>query len=203
MSEKNLSEHATQFSIGKLIPEDVTMVRDAIHIAVLPVTASCGLRPGQDIGLDGSGFAAPDRVAEKMLGIVDPFLKNPVEMNQKFFMFLYPNTITSLAHQWSHPDLPTKEQADFANLMQHGTTTPAAKLWLEEYAREHEISYNKLMNGARDFLASSHHRPSGEHVHLGTDISYEKTDEFWKNYEVVTGRKMKEDEKQTIFTCSC
>jgi hypothetical protein len=74
--------------------------RDAIHIAIAPVIASGELRPGQHVG------PLPDQrfgVVDKPIGIVDPFLLEPVKDGQPFWLCLYPYTITSLRHVWTHP----------------------------------------------------------------------------------------------------
>jgi hypothetical protein len=89
--------------LGSLI-EDGDRRRDAIHIAVAPVMAAERLLPGQHVGLvsgdtEHVGAMEPNRC----LGIVDPFLRQPVEEGQRFWLFLYPNTITSLRHYWAHP----------------------------------------------------------------------------------------------------
>jgi hypothetical protein len=74
--------------------------RDAIHIAIAPVTAAGELRPGQHVGpLPDGRFG----VADKPIGIVDPFLPGPVRDGQPFWLCLYPYTITSLRHVWTHP----------------------------------------------------------------------------------------------------
>jgi hypothetical protein len=77
--------------------------RDAVHVAVAPVTAVERLLPGQHVG-----FASPDSFeavapAAEPVGIVDPYLANPVEPGERFWLFLYPNTVTSLRHVWTHP----------------------------------------------------------------------------------------------------
>lgn len=87
--------------IGYLI-EDGDLRRDAIHIAIAPVTAAVPLFPGQHIGFCRSDreFVAP---CNENIGIVDPFLRDPIQEGQRFWMFLYPGTITSLRHVWTHP----------------------------------------------------------------------------------------------------
>jgi hypothetical protein len=88
--------------LGKLI-EDGDRRRDAIHIAVAPVTAAGPLHPGQHVGLLHADDAELVGPCDSPIGIVDPFLAAPVEPGQRFWLFLYPNTITSLRHAWSHP----------------------------------------------------------------------------------------------------
>lgn len=90
-------------NIGQIITTPQT--RDAIHFAVAPVKAGETLRPGQDVGLRGEpndkkAFAKQNDVI--LIGIVDPFLKRPVMHGQTFWLFLYPETITSLRHDWTH-----------------------------------------------------------------------------------------------------
>ncbi len=90
--------------LGKLI-EGVAH-RDAVHIAVAPVVAGIPLKPGQHVMVvDGQAFAT---ILEDCIGVVDPFLQQDVKTGQRFYLFLYPNTITSLRHVWSHPAFKTR-----------------------------------------------------------------------------------------------
>lgn len=89
--------------LGKLI-EDGDRRRDAIHIAVAPVTAEVKVTPGQHVGLiydDNLELVGP---CDCNIGIVDPFLSGHVEAGQRFWLFLYPGTVTSLRHVWTHPE---------------------------------------------------------------------------------------------------
>lgn len=88
--------------LGRLI-EDGDRRRDAIHIAVAPVAAAERLAPGQHVGLVREGNLELVGPCDCAIGIVDPFLTADVEPGQRFWLFLYPNTVTSLRHIWTHP----------------------------------------------------------------------------------------------------
>ena len=88
--------------LGQLI-EDGDRRRDAIHIAVAPVTAAQRLAPGQHVGLVQEGNLELVGPCEHAIGVVDPFLAEEVERGQRFWLFLYPGTITGLRHVWTHP----------------------------------------------------------------------------------------------------
>lgn len=78
--------------------------RDAIHIAVAPATAVGRLQPGQHVGFVVEGSTEHVGAgAEQKVGIVDPFLTAPVEAGQRFWLCLYPQTVTGIRHHWSHP----------------------------------------------------------------------------------------------------
>lgn len=87
---------------GRLIT-DGDRRRDAIHIAVAPVTAAVRLTPAQPVGFLNAGDIECVGVVEHPIGIVDPFLTEDIQPGQRFWLFLYPNTITSLRHVWTHP----------------------------------------------------------------------------------------------------
>lgn len=104
-----------EVKLGELITD--VRRRDAIHIAMCPVIAGEALNPGEEIGIlsqtkvgnqqfivvVGKNYKTdlPNKI--KMLGIVDPFLPMSVWKDDKFWMLLFPNTITNLRHEWEHP----------------------------------------------------------------------------------------------------
>jgi hypothetical protein len=88
--------------LGELIA-DGDRRRDAIHIAVAPVTAAVRLAPGQHVGLIREGDLELVGPCDHAIGIVDPFLAEEIERGQRFWLFLYPGSITALRHVWTHP----------------------------------------------------------------------------------------------------
>jgi hypothetical protein len=90
-------------NVGHLIL-DGNRRRDAIHVAVAPVTADGFIIPGQRLIFSRS---STERVlptdTQEGIGIADPFLRRPIRTGERFWMFLHPNTVTSLRHYWSHP----------------------------------------------------------------------------------------------------
>ncbi len=89
--------------LGKLA--DANDRRDAIHIALAPVVAGVDLEPGQHVGLFSDGTAKP---TEPHIGIVDPFLVSRVSRGERFWLFLYQGTVTSLRHVYTHPAFTAK-----------------------------------------------------------------------------------------------
>jgi len=89
--------------IGHLI-EDGDRTRDAIHVAIAPGKASERLVPGQHIGFTHPTSFESFGPSDETVGIVDPFLKESVEPGERFWVFLYPGTIESLRHVWTHPE---------------------------------------------------------------------------------------------------
>lgn len=104
MSQQNPTDALA--TIGTVLPEGEWQ-RDAIHVAVMPVTAAERLFPGQRVGVLPDGTASIS--AGKKIGIVDPFLQKPVQPGERLWLCLFPRTITSLKHVWEHPDLPSPE----------------------------------------------------------------------------------------------
>ncbi len=103
----------TLSGIGKIIPQEAQAFRDAIHIAILPCTAGTDLPVGAHVGLVpwAEYVSGKDPVigwCDDPFGVVDPFLKEGVKAGERFFLWIYPDTITSLRHVWSLPALQSK-----------------------------------------------------------------------------------------------
>lgn len=175
-----------EIGLGKLITTEQN--RDAIHIAVAPVIAAERLAPGQHIGFV-EGSATHVRAGETRLGIVDPFLTDWVEKDQRFFMLLYPNTITSLRHEWVHPAfdaLPTKEQ------VAKTVADKDAKDELCRYAREQGVDYDRLI------CIMQYGSRGGDEQVDSVLPGY-----VWDLYERVTGDKASQSRREEYMGCAC
>jgi hypothetical protein len=76
--------------------------RDAIHLGVEPATAAETLFPGQHVALSPEGAT----MSGKHVGIVDPFLANPVKKGERFWLVVYPRQITTKSPRLGAPGLP-------------------------------------------------------------------------------------------------
>lgn len=87
--------------LGQLLDDE--RKRDAVHVAIAPVTANEALQPGQHVGLVEPGNVDLIGRSDRPLGIVDPYLTEEVQAGQRCWMLLYPDSITDLRHVWTHP----------------------------------------------------------------------------------------------------
>lgn len=188
-----MSKEDTQQTIGTF--HNGQYDRDAIHFAVVSVLAKEALKPGQHIGYDKEGWrvTATPPAPYKLIGIVDPFLPTDVEPDQRFWMILYPNTITGLKHVWSHPSIAQDGR---------GVGSYSEK-WLRDFAVSVDADYHQMMH-----IAASHCTESkwgGEYLIEGGKWEGQTTpEEFWEHFKSVTG-KVPNTSYGTpgIFSCSC
>lgn len=168
--------------------------RDAIHLAVLPAVAGERLHRAEHIGIvDGKAY--PDKLG---LGIVDPFLAQPVDEGEHFWMVLQPRIITSLRHVWSHPMFPEPE--DDA-VERHGLSVVEfnkAREQLEAIAASCDIDADEMLAGAQAFLDLGDYMTEG-----GRWEGVTVPDSFWPVFEQLTGRKVPSSSRDNFFSCSC
>lgn len=176
--------------------------RDAIHIAVAPVVAGEFLEPGTYITFrdDEDRQIVVACEPAMAIGIVDPFLKKDIRSGDRFYMFLNPNTITSLRHEWTHPA--------FAGMAAQ-VDVSASERWIKDFCDTHdapdaEYMISAIKNGgvyeAGDNYNAIQITDSAVYVN-GSDASGEIPDEFWKHAEIVAGRKL--TQRPSHFSCSC
>lgn len=177
--------------LGQLIVDE--QARDAVHIAIAPVTAGEQLNPGDRIGFIGDAYTVG--IEGKHIGIVDPYLTNKVAKGDKFYMFLFPNTITSLKHDWTHPDFQKEDDLFEMTPTIEKLTTSENKKWIEEFARTLGVTYDDLMDAAANY------RAYGDYFVRGGDFEGAYiSEEFWDNYDIITKET---GDRGSFLSCSC
>jgi hypothetical protein len=179
--------------------------RDAIHLAVEPVTAGHVLSAGQRIKID-SGFAVAASHHDA-IGIVDPFLIDLVQSGQKFWLVVFPRQITSLRHVWSHPAFP-EEATYHVESDEHYVAPSPAEKWLREYADKIDEPFEALIEGADTWVRNGSYfygSPCGEpgDVYFGNLEGIGTDPDFWPHYEAYRQTTVPADKQRSFFTCSC
>ena len=168
--------------------------RDAVHIAIAPCVAGQILAPGDHVGLEpGSteSVIAPNAVAPA-IGIVDPFIhKRFVAVGERFYVFLYPQTITGLRHVWTHERFPDDEREVRPGVF----STPDPEI--DRVSRYLGWSYQEVLDRAAQAAESNCS------LHTGDNEYYEgSTDEFWDAVYRLTGKRHR-DGVGKWFSCAC
>lgn len=116
---------------------------------------------------------------------MDPFLRGYVARGERFWLFLYPNTVTSLRHEWTHPAFKA-----FYNVPRVETERAASERWLRELAAEIGCTYDYLMDSI----------PRGR-IHTGDREMYglRSSEDVQRHYRNVTGESVGE----VHFSCAC
>lgn len=200
-------------TMGTILTDDVGG-RDAVHVAVVSVTAGEPMRPGEHVMLEDAKadplVAIFADVGEETIGIVDPFLERKVKKGQRFWLYLYPRTITSLRHNWTHPAFEDLKGV-YVPPAQQLSVFHTSEKWLRDFcARSDCPSYETVLAAVKD-------EPLGDddddrisalfysdyllfrNVNAHEDIP----PEFWHHMEVVTGMDLSHRKGVTHFSCSC
>lgn len=176
--------------LGQLIGFEAQ--RDAIHIAIAPVVSAGSVKPGEHIGFMDDGRVGIR--AKVKLGIADPFLKADVQEGERFYMFLYPQTVTGMRHEWQHPEFPINFPA----------CDNESKRSLEAMAERCGCSLERLLERL-DLYAEGSCGPDDsiqEKLNrFGDEIAVR---DMWANYERCRMTKVDESIKtDTYFRCAC
>lgn len=176
--------------------------RDAIHLAVEPVIAGETLRPGDHVGLK-DGYAQKN--ARPLLGIVDPFLDNPVIIGDRFWLIIYPRRITSLRHVWEHPDIPsTPVDPKPSDDLESDRKKARARMAIEMIADGLGVDPDELIRHAGRYVADRKRGGWGDYWIEGDRFEgVVLPDMFWPHYETLTGETVEEAHRGSIFSCSC
>lgn len=195
MSDKRTVATDALETLGTIIEDGG---RDAIHLAVEPVIAGEELYPGAHLGIVKS---KPKNIAllstnkklkgEPAVGIVDPFLTEPIHAGEMFWLVIYPRQIKSLRHVWSHPAFP-----DEVPSVDNSEQVKESIKWMERYAGQVGLDYEDIL------IAGDNWEESEDYLCDGGRWEGEYTpEEYWDHWENIRGRRARN--RGNFFTCSC
>ena len=173
-----------------ILPSE-TDQRDAIHIAIVPAVACGRLYPGQAVGIITVDGAHRVHNAEPHIGIIDPFLKAPIWEGQLAWVLMFPNTITSLRHDWTHPA--------FLAVSRDEDGKAQSEKFIRDFASEIGWTYEHLIERAAHFVKTGDFELVSEDAR---DAWYSVCDEFWKHFAKLTAIDVSEVDGG-FFGCSC
>lgn len=193
-------------TMGMLLPDDVHG-RDAVHVAVISAVAVELLLPGEHVGLcddgmDGCGDVKAGMYAKPQVGIVDPFLVDCVRDGERFWLFLYPRTITDLRHVWNHPAFPEAARLDPVDSA--SDEKRASENWLRDFCEVADCpSYARVLAAAKKVADGKVVGWDPDYLHFdGIDAHGDIPTEFWHHVEVVLGRPIY-GVRAKHFSCAC
>lgn len=182
-------------------------VRDAIHVAVIPLIAGEDLyesRVQLKIGTKNVALRVKDDYGGESIGVVNPW--HPVadgdcgavvRKGETFYCLLNPGTVTGMRHHFVHPAFDDES-----------VVVDDSELWLRQFAQEWSFDFDELIkvgvnvqNATEDWQywitacgVDLHSR--GE---LGDDY-----DLFWYHLERHTGKQVDIEKRELLgWSCSC
>ena len=179
-------------TVGEFLTPDNNN-RDAIHIAVIPVRVYEDLFPGTPVKFVSPGAVEKTTVTDSV-GIIDPFLPRKVKYGEKVYLFLKPNMVTDMRHEWRCPVIDV-------NLEEHPV--------IAEYTNKMGMTYPRFMEVMGDYYDEA--RESAEEKWFYPEDQFKDNtetykdldwDKFWVAFEQATGNKVLSN-LDSPFYCSC
>lgn len=191
----------SKLGLGQIITTE--QHRDAIHVAVAPVVAAQRIYPGDHLQLDkdGKAFGFRQRTADS-IGVADPFLDSLVHEGETFWLFLYPGSITSLRHEWTHPAFTKAQPASLPPAMPDKSES---EKWMRAWAvanMGYDYYGDSPDKNLSEETAYANAIQAGHRNHIGPyESAREHIDnEWWNHWEILTGQR---GDRDTYFSCSC
>lgn len=180
-------------------------VRDAIHIAVIPLIAGEDIYEGKvKLQVGSKDVALRVRADEPAIGIVNPWhpakpgeYYSVVRKGERFYCLLNPGSVTGMRHHFKHPIF------DEAPPIQD-----ESELWLRRFAQHWNFDFDTLIeNGIKVQNATDPYdywvTADGVDLHSASELG-EDYDLFWEHLENYTGEKVDEEKRKFLgWSCSC
>lgn len=190
-------------TFGTILSDDMSG-RDAVHVACVVTIAQETLLRAMDVTADGRRATFSAGVPTNGVGIVDPYLRQAVMPGEKFWLFLYPRSITGLRHVWTHPAFPDDDR-------ERPTTTQEQREISEQWLRDFcggssgAPDYYTTLRVAEEYLDGTNEYGEDQYLYVGGEDAHgEIPPEFWTHACTVLGRTLPVDrDRPSYFSCSC
>ena len=189
---------------GRLVPADFPDERDAIHIATAAVFAHENLNPGDHVGFVTKEHDIMGRSEIAPVGIVDPFLPKGVKKGERFWVFLYPGTIQSLRHSWSHPSFDLRQQ--LIRKIEESPAKKRLKAFAESLSEGSDYDGNTYSVVTLEELidrATAHVKHGDYWIEGGRFEGQDIYPNFWDDFSELTGLVVDGANQYSFFSCSC
>lgn len=184
----------TAMTFGARPPADAS--RDACHVATIAVVAGNILTPGEHVGPLADGTY--DDTSESLVGIVDPFRRGRIEKGDRFWLFLYPGTITSLQHVWTHPLLDGLALP--APAAEPQLDRVEARQWLNVFCEQWGMHPDDVLQN----IDTRNGITADRDIHGWDELAIEEQRKFWACVETLLGRRFDTAHREdTYFSCAC
>lgn len=194
---------ADTLKLGQIIEGEAQ--RDAIHVAVAPIEAAHKLWPGEEVGLTADGKAS--KLIVQKVGIVDPFLKVMVAPEERFWLFLFPNTVTGMRHEWQHPafaDAFVTPSPQESAVSSPAETKEDHERWLRAFADNYGFDYGDMVRLAQSPTRYEDLIARNRTVHGTFDLDDGDHELFWHHIQGLTGKLFDPLHRgQVGWSCSC
>lgn len=183
--------------LGNKIDPSEHPLRDAVHVAIIPVIAGESLYAGAYFKLAyGSttsalmcGYGQQDAI-----GVIDPFLGNMVHIKKgdKCWGMLFPDSVTGMRHHWKHTTIDNVEKPKDEH-----------ELWIRRFCDEWNFDYNELIANATSTDDWRYVVARGKDLHSARELGGDE-DLFWEHLEALTDRKFDREHREEMgWSCSC
>lgn len=117
-----------------------------------------------------------------------------MKKGQRFWLFLFPGSIRSLRHEWTHPAFTAKAESPKS----------ASEKWMRAWAMQHVSDDYYGENGGKVdeekayafAIRAGHEHSVGPHESARDHID----SEWWVHWELITGQS---GDRDTYFSCAC
>jgi hypothetical protein len=92
---------------------------------------------------------------------------------------------------------------DDESVLDYAEQVNQSKAYIEKIASNLDESYENLMNAADLWVLSSNNGGWGNYWSKPKFEGEGIPKEFWRHYEIVTGKEVEERSKSSFLTCSC